>query len=76
MSGVCVSQDSEVLWTDCAAPHNAYVKAITEFGDSALKEVIRVKPGNKSGMLQFIGSQRVRHNLVTEQQQQVVRVGP
>lgn len=36
-------------------PRHSYVKAITpsvsEFGDSALKEVIKVKPGNKDGIL-------------------------
>ena len=51
---------------DCSLPgssiHGIFQARVLEWGAIAFS-------AGKPGVLQFIGSQRVRHNLVTEQQQ-------
>ena len=40
--------------------------------DMSLSKLWEIVKDRKPGMLQFMGSQRVRHDLATEQQQQLV----
>ena len=47
-----------------------WLNSITHSVDVTLSKFWEIMEDRKSGMLQFMGLQRVRHNLVTEQQQQ------
>ena len=43
--------------------------SITDSKDMSLSELQEIVKGRESGVLQFMGSQRVTHDLATEQQQ-------
>ena len=47
-----------------------WLDGITDSMDMSLSKVRETVKDRKPGVLQFMASQRVRHNLVTEQQQQ------
>ena len=44
-----------------------WLYGITDSMDMSLSKLRETESTEKPGMLQFIGSQRVRHNLATEQ---------
>ena len=53
-----------------------WLNGITDSMDMNLSKLKKIVKDSKPGVLQFMGLQRVEHNLATEQQQEEMGQGP